>query len=264
MRRMRGGFVTSRIPFDFTLMDARHRSFAEGRRDTMLSLFQVIAARNVPAVVGCVLVGGLLLFWGGRSLIYDWSVEWRTAEALITQVSPVPSVQNSSRFNWWYFYRFTTDAGEGAMGKIVLDKPGWYLVGDKIQVLYARSDPGDNRHAGEWLPRGYRDWFFVAMSAFLLGSAALGLRGGLAEYRALRRIARAGQPIPGEVVMAQLDQARIKELLVAIDYIFATPEGRPVQARAEIPLARLVPKILPKPGTRVAVWHAPNLGGLLL
>ncbi len=119
--------MTSRIPFDFTLTDARHRSFAEGRRDALLSLFQVIAARNVHAVVGCVLVGGLLLFWGGRSLIYDWSVEWRTAEALITQVSPVQSVQTSNRFNWWYFYRFTTDAGEGATGKIVLDKPGWYL-----------------------------------------------------------------------------------------------------------------------------------------
>jgi hypothetical protein len=40
-----------RVPFDFALMDRRHRPFVEGRRDAFLTPFQLIAEQKHLKVV---------------------------------------------------------------------------------------------------------------------------------------------------------------------------------------------------------------------
>lgn len=253
--------MASRIPFDFALMDARHRPFVEGRRDDLLTFFQIIAQRNFVALAGCLVVGGLLLVWGSKSLIYDFSVKWISTEAVITQISPM---QSGKRFNWWYLYTFKTKNGQSAEGKIVLDNNTAFLVGDRIPVVYVSGDPADNHYAKESMPRTVRDWFFVATSAFLLSSAAVRLHKAISHYRTLCRLARNGRPLPGKIVKAQLDAGRPTNLTVDIEYMFSISEGNTIEAYAQIPPVHLAHKTLPESGTVVAVWYAAEEGAVLI
>jgi hypothetical protein len=254
--------MAARIPFDFTLIDKRHQAFVEGRRDTFLTFLQVIGSARIVRLTGIAVVTSLIFYWGSRSLIYDFSVKWLTAEAVITAVTPV---QKGDHFNWWYWYTFKTGDGKNAQGKIVLEDRNRFAIGERVPVVYVQSDPSDNRYANDPLPRSVRDWFFVGLSIFLLGSSAFWLREDLAYYRSLRRLARIGQPLPGHIVKAQFaGSAMDPDIPVEIDYTFKAYTGDILSAKARLALVHIARRTIPEPGTAVAVWHAAQEGSLLI
>ena len=114
------------------------------------------------------------------------------------------------------------------------------------------------------LPRSVRDWFFVGLGAFMLGSGVYCIRSALSIYRALRRLAHSGQPLPGEIINAQsLMVADTPE--VKIDYLAKTADGSPIAAgNVTLAMAHLAQPALPSVGTKVAIWYAEKEGAVLL
>jgi hypothetical protein len=108
-----------RVPFDFALMGHRYRPFVEGRRHVFLMRLQLIGEQNRFKAVCNALVAAFFLCLGASGLSHDFSVEWNTVEAVITQVVPM---LKKDRFDWWYLYSFKTESGQNAQGKIVLIK----------------------------------------------------------------------------------------------------------------------------------------------
>jgi hypothetical protein len=192
--------IAGRISFPFTLIDARHRPFVDGRRDTLLTLSQVVRSGNTVAFVTLWLFGAALLFLGGRSLVSDHSVTWKTADAVVTNITPAFGGNSN---NYWYFYEFKTEAGEMVSDYIVEDGAKAHAIGDVVPVYYVKSDPNDNYYADDPLPRAVRDWIFVGLGAFMLGAGVYCIRSALSVYRALRRLAHSGKPIPGEIINVQ-------------------------------------------------------------
>lgn len=245
--------MAGRIPFPFTLIDARHRPFVEGRRDTLLSLSQVVRSGNIVAFVTLWLMGLGCLFFGGRSLVYDLSVTWKTADAVVTNIT--------LRGYSWKTYKFITEAGE-----IVYldDSAEAHAIGDVMRVYYVESDPNDNYHANDPLPRSVRDWFFVGFGAFMLGAGVYSLRSHLGYYRALRRLAHSGKPIPGEIINVQpvygADSAEIK-----INYLAKMADGNRMAGDVTMDVMALRHLVGPAlPGTKVAIWYAEKEGAVLL
>jgi hypothetical protein len=255
--------VAERIPFPFTLIDARHRPFVDGRRDTLLTLSQVVRSGNTVAFVTLWLMGLLCLFFGGRSLVYDLSVTWKTADAAVTNMTLLPTPPENS-YKYWYFYEFKTEAGEIVQDHIVDDSAEAHAVGDVVRVYYVEHDPKDNYYADDPLPRGVRDWFFIGLGAFMLGGGVYCMRSALGNYRALRRLAHSGQPLPGEIINSQslmVDEA----LKVKIDYLAKTADGSPFAAGdVTMAIAHLAEPALPSVGTKVAIWYAEKEGAVLL
>jgi hypothetical protein len=255
--------VAGRIPFPFTLIDARHQPFVDGRRDTLLTLSQVVRSGNYVALVGTVLIGLFCLFFGGRSLVYDLSVTWKTADAAVTNMTLLPTPPENS-YKYWYFYEFKTEAGEIVQDHIVDDSAEAHAVGDVVRVYYVEHDPKDNYYADDPLPRGVRDWFFIGLGAFMLGGGVYCMRSALGNYRALRRLAHSGQPLPGEIINSQslmVDEA----LKVKIDYLAKTADGSPFAAGdVTMAIAHLAEPALPSVGSKVAIWYAEKEGAVLL
>ena len=263
--------MAGRIPFPFTLIDARHRPFVDGRRDTLLTLSQLVTSGNYVKIYGGVLVGLFFLFLGGRSLFYDLSVTWKTADARITDIQLRRSVDGKS-YNHWYDYQFKTEAGKTVSGHIVLDSGGAYAIGDVVRVYYVESDPNDNYYADDPLPVSFRDWFFTGLGIFVLGVGVYRLRSDLGNYRALRRLAHSGKPLPGEIINSQFLKLKIdsdgtpEPLEVKIDYVAKTADGNPIGAGSATmaPQYLLTLPALPSVGTKVAIWYAEKEGAMLL
>jgi hypothetical protein len=253
--------MAARIPFDFTLIDRRHQAFVEGRRDTFLTFFQAIGLHGW-VLVSCALVAGLLFYWGSGSLIYDFSVKWLSAEAVITDAVPV---SKGDHFDWWYLYSFKTADGGNAGGMIVESKRDKFAIGERVPVVYVQTDPKDNRYANDPLPRSVRDWFFIGLSLFLLRGAALTLRETFAGYRGLLRLARRGRPVPGYVVKAEFARSTTnQDLPVVIHFTFNTCTGAILDAIERLSFVHLAHKDIPEPGTTVAVWYATQEGCVLI
>jgi hypothetical protein len=256
--------VAERIPFPFTLIDARHRPFVDGRRDTLLTLSQVVRSGNSVALVINVLFGLFCLYLGGPSLVYDLSVTWKTADAVVTNISLLPSGNSGNNYKYWHFYNFKTEAGEIVDGYIVEDSAEAHAIGDVVRVYYVESDPKDNYYADDPLPRAFRDWFFVGLGAFMLSALVYRMRSGLGYYRALRRLAHSGQPLPGEIINSQ-PLMKPDTLEVKIDYLAKTADGSPIAAGdVTMAFAHLAQRALPSVGTKVAIWYAEKEGAVLL
>src|SRR5262249_49606900 len=149
-------------------------------------------------------------------------------------------VQKGNGFNWWYLYSFRTTDGHNAQGKIVLSERTRFDVGAKVPVVYVQSDPADNRYANDPMPRSVRDWFFIGLGLFMVGVIVLRLRADLAGYRHLRRLARFGLPLPGNIVKAHLAGAGMNpDLPVEIEYRFKTCAGETFDAKAQIKFVHL-------------------------
>lgn len=249
-----GPFMTSRIHFDFNLIDKRHKAFVEGKREGLLSLYHIVSRRSlVPLILRLALAAAALAF-GGKSLIYDWSVAWNTTRAVIGNIS-VHQYKNS--FNYWYEYSFRTEDGSSATGQLVLDDPNSYAVGASIPVIYVASDPGDNRYAHESMPRSVRDWAFVAVGGFVLGLAGFWLRGDFAEHKHWREVVRNGQPIRGVVTGARWFTDPVFINAVRVEYSTKPPGGFAVAGVSELPAAHLAARDLLEAGTAVAIWYVP-------
>lgn len=233
--------------FDYTLIDRRHRAFAEGRSPRLMSTYRILAQHGLFRILPMFIVAGLILFWGARSLLYDATVEWREATAEIVAITPV---QSDGRFNFWHIYRFDAEDGSRRQGKLVLDNQGSYRIGDRLPVIYVASDPDDNRFANESLPRSVRDWFFVALAAVLFGFGVGPLRRGFADRAALKRLTREGRLRRGRI-----SGVSPVALTLQVSYgVEADPSGQPAFfAVAEVPIAHLATGAPPPPDTVVAV-----------
>ena len=253
--------MAGRISFPFTLIDARHRPFVDGRRDTLLTLSQVVRSGNTVAFVTLWLFGVALLFLGGRSLVSDHSVTWKTADAVVTNITPAFGGNSN---NYWYFYEFKTEAGEMVSDYIVEDGAKAHAIGDVVPVYYVKSDPNDNYYADDPLPRAVRDWIFVGLGAFMLGAGVYCIRSALSVYRALRRLAHSGKPIPGEIINVQpvsgADTAEIK-----INFLAKMADGNSMAGDVTMDVMALGHLVGPAlPGTKVAIWYAEKEGAVLL
>ena len=260
--------MAGRIPFPFTLIDARHQPFVDGRRDTLLTLSQVVRSGNTVSFVTLWLFGAALLFLGGRSLVYDHSVTWKTADAVVTNITPAFSGNSN---NYWYFYEFKTEAGGMLSNYIVEDSANEHAIGDGVPVYYVKSDPNDNYYADDPLPRAVRDWFFVGLGAFMLGAGVYWIRSALSIYRALRRLAHSGKPLPGEIINSQVLKLKFgsdgtpEPLEVKLDYVAKTADGNPIGAGdVTMALHHMSQPAVPSVGTKVAIWYAEKEGAVLL
>jgi hypothetical protein len=234
-------------------MAAAEVAIIEGRRDTLLSLSQVVRSGNIVAFVTLWLAGLAGLFFGGRSIVYDLSVTWKTADAVLTDITLLD-------YPSWKTYRFITDAGQSVYPD---DSAKAYAKGGVVRMYYVESDPNDNYPADDPLPRSVRDWFFVALGAFMLSSGVYCMRSALSIYRALRRIAHSGKPIPGEITNSQLLKLKVgpdgipEPLEVKIDYVAIRADGDHFgSGEATIPLHHMPQPALPNVGTKVAIWYA--------
>jgi hypothetical protein len=97
-----------------------------------------------------------------------------------------------------------------------------------------------------------------------VGAAGLVLLREIGAYRAWRRLARLGHPVPGEVTKAQwVPWAKSpKDPKLDIEYMFSTPEGHNLSAQAQISAFDVADKA--ELGVKVAVWYSPGEGCLLL
>jgi len=202
-----------------------------------------------------------LLYLGTSGLTHDFSVEWNPAEAVITGVVPTPE---KDHLNWWYLYSFKTESGQDAQGKIVLSERDRFSAGDRVPVVYVRNEPRDNRYANESLPRGFLYWLLVGCGISVLAPVPLWLRREIDEYRALRRLARLGRPLPGQLISARwVPWAKSPtDPKLDIEYMSGTPEGHNVSGHAQISASDVADKA--EPGVIVAVWYLRDHGGLLL
>jgi Protein of unknown function (DUF3592) len=252
--------VVGRIPFPFTLIDKRHQPFVDGRCDTLLTLPQVVSARKLLTLIPTVFMGLLFLFFGGYSIVYDHSVTWKTADAVITNVR---SALSGNRNNYWYFYEFKTEAGEMVSNYIVDDHSDAHSSGDVVPVYYVESDPKDNYYADDPLPRAFRDWFLVGLSAIILGSSVYMMRSSLSDYRALARLSHVGQPIQGEIIKSQ-PLLKPDDVEVEIDYAVKMADGKIAVGAVTMSPQQLSQRALPSVGTKVAIWYAEKEGAVLL
>jgi hypothetical protein len=190
--------------------------------------------------------------------MHDFFVEWSTAEVVITQVVAMPK---KDHFDWWYLYSFKTESGQDAQGKIVLSERDRFSAGDRIPVVYVRSEPQDNQYPNEWSPRGFWYWVLIGSGVLVLSAT---LRREIDAYRAWRRLARLGYPVPGEVIKAQWVPLvkSPKDPKLDIEYMFSTPGRHNFRAQWQISASDVADKA--EPGVIVAVWYSPEEGYLLL
>lgn len=241
-----------RIPFAYTLIDKRHKGFAEGKRDDLLTFAHVIFS---PTFIFALVFGGLGVFfflWPGiRGLARGFSVrnDWVLTDATIVSVVPL---QSGDHFNWHYRYTFQTEDGRQASGKIVESSNGVFREGQDIPIRYLRIDPTENVYALDPMPKSVLYWVFVALGALWVYIAATPIYRHLTQYEAIRKISRQGQSVSGQITAVHRPPAHSSRLNVKLDYTFASPEGVHYQGHDLVHLMYLAGD--PKPGTDVAVW----------
>lgn len=241
-----------RIPFAYTLIDKRHKRFAEGKRDVLLTLAQWAFS---PPLIFALVFGGLGVFfflWPGiRGLARDFSVrnDWVFTEATITSAVPL---QSGNHFNWHYFYTFQTEDGQQAFGNIVESSNNFYREGQRIPIRYLRSDPAENIYALEKMPKSVLYWFFIGLGTFWLYIAATPLYRRLAAYSTIRALSRQGIVARGAISAIHRPAAHTRQFNAELEYIYTSPAGHRRQGHNSIPLMYLTGD--PKPGTAIAVW----------
>jgi len=250
-----------RIPFAYTLIDKRHKGFAEGKRDGLLTFTHVILS---PTFIFALVFGGLGVFfflWPGiRGLVRDFSVrnDWVLTDATIVSIVPL---QSEDHFNWHYLYTFQTEDGQKASGKIVESSNGVFREGQSIPIRYLRTDPTENVYALDPMPKSILYWVFAGLGGFWVYVAAAPIYRHLVQYKAVRAISHHGQIVQGHITAVHRPPAHSSSLDVKLDYVFTSPAGVRFQGREAIPLLHLTGD--PKPGTAVAVWWTQNRAMLL-
>lgn len=243
------------------MIDKRHKRFAEGKCDVLLTFAHVIFS---PTFIFAFIFGSLGVYfflWPGiRGLARDYSLrnDWVLAEATITSIAPL---QSGDHFNWHYLYTFQTEDGRQASGKIVESSNNVYREGQNVPIRYLRTDPTKNVYALDPMPKSILYWVFVGLGMFWVYIAAKPLYRHLAQYRAVQEISRQGQIMPGQITAMHRPPARSSSLDVELEYTFTAPTGIRYQARETMSSFHLTGD--PKPGTAVAVWWTQE-GAMLL
>ena len=244
--------TVSRIPFDFTLIDKRHKLFVNGKRNTLITLTQVLLS---PGLILPIIFGGLGLFfflWPGiRGLAYDYSVrnDWVSTDAIIIAIEPV---QSGDRFNWDYLYTFQTEGGKQESGLIVEGRRDAFIKGQHVPVRYLRTDPRENVYALDRMPKSILYWFFVGMGSLWIYITAKPIYQHFMAYSTIRAISRQGKAVPGEIIEVEYPPWHSKNINVEIEYAYTSPAGTHRRGCDSIAVIYLTGN--PKPRTTVAVW----------
>jgi hypothetical protein len=250
-----------RIPFAYTLIDKRHKGFAEGKHAVLLTFAHVIFS---PTFIFALVIGGLGVFsflWTGvRGLVRDFSVrnDWVLTDATIVSIVPL---QSGDHFNWHYLYTFQTEDGQQASGKIVESSNGVFREGQDVPIRYLRTDPTENVYALDPMPKSVLYWVLTGLGVLWGYVAVMPIYRHLRQYKVIRAISRQGQIVPGQITAIHRPPAHSSSLDVKLDYTFASPEGVRYQGHDSIHLMYLTGD--PKPGTTVAVWWTQDRAMLL-
>jgi hypothetical protein len=252
----------SRVPFAYALVDKRHKPFADGDRDVLLSLAQVFVSWGFILML---MLGGLGLFFflrvGVSGLAQDYAVrnDWVITEATIIRILPM---YIGGHHNWHFYYTFETEDGEQVLGKTVAGRGNAFREGQRIPVRYLRTDPGENVYADEKMPKSVLYWVFVGMGTLFVYTAANGVRRSVSLYRTMRAISHSGQAVAGEIISVHRPAWHADERNVKVEYIFTSPTGTRRVGRDSVPEIHVAGA--PKPGTVVAVWCVGDAVALLL
>jgi hypothetical protein len=267
-RKIAGGrwFRVVRVPFEYTLIDKRHRPFVEGKRDVLLSFVEVVGHWNLFTALVMGAIGLWFLVQGISGLAYGFSVreDWLTADATITTIVPI---QSGDRFNWHYLYSFRTADGISASGSTVQDRRDVFREGQVVPVQYLQSNPEENALLkGEGLSKNVLYWVLVGIGLFwVVGVVYVRLRHGYRDYRALQQISRAWQIVPGEITDVS-DTGKwykaVEEMNYEVEYKFLSPLGSPMKKRDPINILHVTKR--PEPGMKVAVFCVGNTVAILL
>jgi hypothetical protein len=254
--------ITDRVPFEFTLVDKRHKPFVEGERNNLRSLAQYIL---YPGFIFAAIMGGMgLLFFmrmGISGLAYNFSVrnDWVTTEATIVAIVPV---QFGDRFNWHYMYTFQTDDGQQGSGKIVEDNKYEFSEGQMVPVRYLRTNPKENVYANERMPKSVLYWVLVGIGSLWVYVCAKLMYRHFSEYITIKGFSQKGTAVPGRIVEIKFPPWHSDNKNVEIEYTFNALDGTWWKRRDSISLLYLVGK--PEPGTTVAVWWVTDEVAVLL
>jgi hypothetical protein len=254
--------TVSRVPFAYTLIDKRHKPFAEGKRDVLLTPAHLLISRVFIAALVFAGLGLAFFLWPGLSgLARDYAVrnDWTTTDATIINVV---MVQSGDEFIWHYIYTFQTADGRQVSGQIADSSRTAFTEGQQVPVRYLRSDPTENVYALDPLPIATLYWVQIGLGALFVYITARPLYRHIAAIGAIRAISRRGRVVPGQIFAVHFPPAQSSELDVEVEYTFTWPAGAYRRRCDKIPGTCLTG--VPRPGTAVAVWWVQEGLALLL
>lgn len=112
-----------------------------------------------------------------------------------------------------------------ASGKIVESSNNVYREGQNVPIRYLRTDPTESVYALDPMPKSVIYWVLAGLGALWVYVAAKPLYRHLVQYRAVRKISRQGQIVPGQITAVHHPPARSSNLDVRLDYTFTLPAG---------------------------------------
>lgn len=252
----------SRVPFAYTLIDKRHKAFAEGKRDVLLTPAHLLLSRVFIAALVFAGLGVAFFLWPGLSgLAHDFAVrnDWTTTDATIINVV---MVQSGDEFIWHYIYTFRTADGRQVSGQIADSSRTAFTEGQQVPVRYLHSDPDENVYALDPLPIATLYWVQVGLGAAFAYITVKPLYRHVAAISVIRTISRRGRVVPGQILAVRCPPPQSSSLDVEVEYAFTWPAGAYRRRTDAIPGTCLT--CTPKPGTVVAVWWVKEGLALLL
>ncbi len=237
----------SRILFEYTLIDRRHRAFVAGRHDVLLTFADCFLSPRLLQAYLYLASGLVFVVWGVAGLVFEFSRrnDWAFADATISIVVPVPA---GDHFGWHSLYTFQTEDGQNASGWIVADDRGAFDAGEVVLVRYLRTDLAENALFREGIQKEDAYWVPVGIGALWIWVISKAFAQSFLEYRTLRELSAHGCAVPGEITAV-----RFSRWDIGVQYTFTAPDGQRWTVREPIFFAHIVGD--PKPGTAVAVWH---------
>ena len=245
----------SRIPFDYELVDKRHRAFVEGRSSELLSFYDIWKEVGITSTL-IRLALPIFFFYMSVPLpgiIYNNSVTWRTETAVVDRI--YQQLGNSS-VAYRYDYAFTASDGKTYRGFWVLGSGSAFRTGDGLPVRYVESDPSNNRPVNESFPKSMLLWVFFGIGALLLTPIVMLFQKIRAARSELRRLAKQGGAAAAVVTFCQQQGLNLLVQYESQERV----DDRPIFSGAtETPFTAIASSAPPRPGTKVAVWNAPQI-----
>ncbi len=249
-------------PFEYTLIDKRHKPFMEGQSRKLLRLHHWLLSPDFILALFFTAMGLILFLRPGiEGLVHDYSVrnDWLPAEATIVAITPQ---QSGDRFNWLYFYTFQTEDGRPGSGIIAEKDRNVFSQGQSVPILYLRTDPSENVYALDPLPKSILYWIFAGMGSLWVYIFTKAMVRQFTTVRRIQAMSGRGQVLPGEILTVRHPPWFKTDLGVDFEYIYTSPNGRRLREWDTISSLNLAGN--PGPGTKVAVWWTADGTTILL